>query len=61
MRAIQKLYPGAKWHQWEPAGPHSARAAAVQAFGQPVNTYYDFSNANVVVSLDADFLASGPG
>ena len=59
-RAIQKLYPAAKWHQWDPAGPHSARAAAVQAFGQPVNTYYDFSNANVVVSLDADFLASGP-
>ena len=32
----------------------------MQAFGQPVNTYYDFSNANVVVSLDSDFLASGP-
>ncbi len=60
LRTIQKLYPGAKWHQWDPAGPHSARAAAMQAFGQPVNTYYDFSNANVVVSLDADFLASGP-
>ena len=60
LRTIQKLYPAAKWHQWEPAGPHSARAAAMQAFGQPVNTYYDFSNANVVVSLDADFLASGP-
>ncbi len=58
-RTIQKLYPAAKCHQWDPAGPHSARAAAVQAFGQPVNTYYDFTNANVVVSLDADFLASG--
>ena len=60
LRTIQKLYPASKWHQWDPAGPHSARAAATQAFGQPVNTYYDFSNANVVVSLDADFLASGP-
>ncbi|MCX6633440.1 MAG: TAT-variant-translocated molybdopterin oxidoreductase, partial [Candidatus Solibacter sp.] len=60
LRTIQKLYPGLKWHQWDPAGPHSARAAATQAFGQPVNTYYDFTNANVVVSLDADFLASGP-
>jgi molybdopterin-containing oxidoreductase family iron-sulfur binding subunit len=59
LRTIQKLYPAAKWHQWDPAGPHSARAAAIQAFGQPVNTYYDFTNANVVVSLDADFLASG--
>jgi MoCo/4Fe-4S cofactor protein with predicted Tat translocation signal len=61
LRAIQKLYPNAKWHQWDPAGPHSARTAAMQAFGQPANTYYDFSQANVVVSLDADFLASGPG
>jgi len=30
------------------------------AFGQPVNTYYDLSAANVVVSIDSDFLASGP-
>ena len=27
-RRIQKLFPAAKWHQWEPAGPHSARAGA---------------------------------
>ena len=27
---------------------------------QPVNTYYNLANANVVVSLDSDFLASGP-
>ena len=33
----------------------------MQAFGQPVNTYYDLANANVVVSLDSDFLASGRG
>jgi MoCo/4Fe-4S cofactor protein with predicted Tat translocation signal len=58
--AVMKLYPGAKWHQWEPAGPHTARAGARQAFGQPLNTYYDLSNAKVVVSLDSDFLASGP-
>src|SRR5215471_16373147 len=25
IRAVQKLYPGAKWHQWDPAGAHSAR------------------------------------
>jgi len=58
--AIQKLYPGAKWHQWEPAGPHSARAGAKQSFGQFFNTYYDLSAAKVVVSLDSDFLVSGP-
>jgi MoCo/4Fe-4S cofactor protein with predicted Tat translocation signal len=56
-----KALPAAKWHQWEPAGQHSARAGSVLAFGQPVNTYYDFSKADVIVSLDADFLAQGPG
>ena len=46
-------------HQWEPAGPHSARTAAMLAFGEPLHTYYNVANANVIVSLDADFLASG--
>ena len=31
------------------------------AFGRPVNTIYDFSQADVIVSIDADFLACGPG
>src|SRR5437764_12999580 len=60
LRIIQKLYPASKWIQWEPAGPHSARAGAALAFGQPVNTYYDFTNAKTIVSLDSDFLGSGP-
>jgi molybdopterin-containing oxidoreductase family iron-sulfur binding subunit len=61
LAAIQKLYPQSKWHQWDPAGPHSARAAASLTFGAPVNTYYDLSKADVIVSLDSDFLAQGPG
>ncbi|MBV9504430.1 MAG: TAT-variant-translocated molybdopterin oxidoreductase, partial [Acidobacteriia bacterium] len=60
IQRVQKLYPALKWHQWEPAGPHAARAAASQSFGQPVNTYYNVANANVIVSLDSDFLATGP-
>jgi len=59
VKQIQALYPAVKWHQWEPAGPHNARAGAMQAFGQATNTYYDVANANVIVSLDSDFLASG--
>ncbi|MGD0364331.1 MAG: TAT-variant-translocated molybdopterin oxidoreductase, partial [Bryobacteraceae bacterium] len=54
-------FPAAKWHQWEPAGAHSSAAGARLAFGQPVNTVYDLSAATVIVSLDADFLSSGPG
>ncbi len=61
INALLKELPGARWHQFEPAGGHSARAGAELVFGQAVNTYYDFSKAEVIVSLDCDFLASTPG
>jgi molybdopterin-containing oxidoreductase family iron-sulfur binding subunit len=61
IKGILAAFPGAKWHQWEPAMAHSAAAGARLAFGQPVNTMYDLTGAAVIVSLDADFLASGPG
>ncbi len=55
-------YPSAKWHQYDPCGRHSVRAGAMAAFGRPVNTIYRFDRADLVVSLDADFLCSGmPG
>lgn len=61
IQAVLKKYPAAKWHQFDPAGPHSARAAAQMVFGKPVHTYYKLDSADVVVSLDADFLACGRG
>src|SRR5262245_16750602 len=54
-------YPSAKWHQWEPAGRDAVRAGAKLAFGRYVDTRYDFAQADVVVSLDADFFVEGPG
>jgi len=61
LKGILTEFPQAKWHQYEPANNHNARAGAVMAFGQPVNTIYDFSKADRVLSLDADFLAAMPG
>jgi Fe-S-cluster-containing dehydrogenase component/anaerobic selenocysteine-containing dehydrogenase len=61
LQAVFREFPGAQWHQWEPAGPHSARSGSHLAFGQPVNTYYLFQNASVVLSLDSDFLMCGLG
>jgi len=61
---IKKLlarYPGAKWHQWEPASGDGAREGCKLAFGRYVNTVLVPGKANVILSLDADFLASGPG
>src|SRR6476646_7260753 len=51
-------FPAAKWHQYDPCGRHSARAGAMAAFGKPLNTIYRFDRADVIVSLDSDFLSS---
>jgi molybdopterin-containing oxidoreductase family iron-sulfur binding subunit len=53
--------PLAKWHQWEPAGRHTAREGSRIAFGEYVDPQYAVEKANVILSLDADFLCSGPG
>jgi len=58
---VLKRIPGAKWHQWEPAGSDGPREGSKLAFGRYVNTVYRPEKADVIVSLDSDFLASGPG
>ncbi|HEX2122359.1 MAG TPA: TAT-variant-translocated molybdopterin oxidoreductase, partial [Thermoanaerobaculia bacterium] len=61
---IQSLiaqYPGMKWHQWEAVNRDNVREGAQMAFGGYVNVHYDFTKANVVVSLGSDFLGDGAG
>ena len=57
MNQLLEALPGARWHQYEPANRDNARAGAVMAFGQPVNTTYRFDLAQRVLSLDCDFLS----
>jgi molybdopterin-containing oxidoreductase family iron-sulfur binding subunit len=61
IRQVLAEYPKAAWHQYDPAGRHSARAGAEASFGEQVETLYDLSRAEIVVALDADFLTEGPG
>jgi MoCo/4Fe-4S cofactor protein with predicted Tat translocation signal len=62
LRGFLKIYPQAKWHVYEPVNRDNALEGAKLAFGQPVETRYDFEKADVIVSLDADFLYAGfPG
>jgi MoCo/4Fe-4S cofactor protein with predicted Tat translocation signal len=61
MQALLAQYPGMKWHQWEPVNGDGAREGNRLAFGSYVHTHYDFTKANVVVSLGSDFLGEGPG
>src|SRR3989454_6098312 len=62
LRSLLKIYPQAKWHVYEPINRDNVLEGAKLAFGQPVETQYKLENADVILSLDADFLYAGfPG
>jgi MoCo/4Fe-4S cofactor protein with predicted Tat translocation signal len=48
---IQQALPQAKWHRWD----------SIPASGAPTEPIYHFDKADIVVTLDADFLGGGPG
>jgi MoCo/4Fe-4S cofactor protein with predicted Tat translocation signal len=61
LRELLNEFPEAKWHQWDPASSDTARAGAKLAFGQYVSAQYHLDRADVILAIDADFLACGPG
>ncbi|HTS12449.1 MAG TPA: TAT-variant-translocated molybdopterin oxidoreductase [Candidatus Limnocylindrales bacterium] len=61
IRKLLQQFPEAKWYQYEPCGGDNAREGARMVFGRPLNTVYRVDQAKVIVSLDSDFLVSGPG
>jgi MoCo/4Fe-4S cofactor protein with predicted Tat translocation signal len=62
IRSYLEANPMAKWHVYEPINRDNVIEGAKLAFGEPVETRYDLSKADVIVSLDADFLYAGfPG
>jgi len=61
IQSLLTLFPQAKWHQWEPAVGDGTREGAKLAFGSYLNTVYRPEKADVILSLDSDFLGSGPG
>jgi MoCo/4Fe-4S cofactor protein with predicted Tat translocation signal len=62
IRTYLKANPQAKWHVYEPISRDNVSEGAKMAFGEVVETRYDLSKADVIVSLDADFLYAGfPG
>ncbi len=55
-KQVQAAYPSAKLIQWDPVNQDSSRAASKAAFGEYVDAQYKLENADVILSLDADFL-----
>ena len=58
LRQLLARFPDARWHPYEPVNRDNAHAGARLVFGADVNTIYRFENADVILSLDADFLSA---
>jgi Fe-S-cluster-containing dehydrogenase component len=60
LQSLLNDFPEAKWHQYEPINRDNVLAGARLSFGEFVETIYHFDKANVVLSLDSDFMMGGP-
>lgn len=61
MDAVLEAFPGAVWYQYSPVGRGNGETGAQQALGQPYHPVYNFANADVILSLDCDFLFAESG
>ena len=61
IRRLLKMFPEARWHSYEPVDDDAVREGTRLAFGEELQPIYHFDRADVILSLEADFLATGPG
>ena len=61
IRTLLDELPQAIWHQYDPTGRDNVRAGADMTFGQIVETQYHVDAADVILSLDDDFMVREPG
>ena len=61
MRAIKARFPNSQWHQYEPVSRDNVREGVRQSFGSGVEVLPRFDAADVILSLDCDFLLEEPG
>ena len=55
-KQVAAKYPAAKMVQYDPINGDNARSASKAAFGDYLDTQYKLEDADVILSLDADFL-----
>lgn len=53
---LETQFPGTRWIDYRPEGDDTEALGLQIAYAQAVRPVYDFENADVIVSLDADFL-----
>lgn len=55
-RQFEDRYPRATWVSWEPVGDENQEQAIRNLTGRDLRAVYHYDRANVVLSLDSDFL-----
>jgi molybdopterin-containing oxidoreductase family iron-sulfur binding subunit len=60
LQSLLAQYPEARWHIYDAVNRENGRRGAQLAFGKEVEAQYAFDKAQVVVSLDSDFLSTHP-
>jgi MoCo/4Fe-4S cofactor protein with predicted Tat translocation signal len=61
LHRLIEQFPEVKWHSYEPVTRDAARAGCRLAFGEDLEPVHHLQKAEVIVSLEGDFLAWGPG
>ncbi|MBD3268196.1 4Fe-4S dicluster domain-containing protein, partial [bacterium] len=59
-KKLLETYPNAKWLTYEPIHNDFEKQATQNLFGQPQRIHCNLKNANIIVSLDSDFLVAHP-
>ncbi len=59
-KQLRVKFPKATWSEYDAIDTSNPEKAAKTIFGKPVRAIYDFSKAERVLSLEADFLYSDP-
>lgn len=57
---FEQVFPDAKWVEYDSVSRDNDREGAKLAFGRVVRTQVDLTDANVILSLDSDFLGRHP-
>lgn len=60
LQTLQKRFPQAQVHHYEPVCDDHAVQGAELAFGRPLQTHFQIEKASRILSLEADFLDPGP-
>lgn len=58
-QSLAARFPGLRWITYRPEGDTGFAQASRAAYGRVLRPLYDFSQADVIVSLDADFMGGG--